>query len=204
MMKKLTTAGFWAMGGAMLIVAVGCNSPAGMAVQLVGKAVDTVDTDKLGKELKGKRASAADAKFGGTIDVYKKVGSLESWRVYPVPMDVLGNMRYVVQMSGMGTIVGVTKVKIDGSGIELAQKLMLDQKVQGKTPSECQKALGMGAPLLTVRSETTGLMTQLYDASLIKGIGSHKYARLRFDASNRCTEVSMVDVSASTEKNPTN
>ena len=188
--------------GVVLIVAAGCNSPAGMAVQLVGKAVDSVETQKLGDELIGKPASAADAKFGQPNDVLAQVGGARKWRVYPGgSMDVLGNQRYVVEMHG-SSIAGVSKVKMDSSGIELARKLMLSNKVEGKSPSECEAALDLGKPLLTARSEKSGMLAQLYDASLVKGVGSPKYARLKFDTNEHCSEVSLVDVNASSGAEP--
>ena len=69
-------------------------------------------------------------------------------------------------------------------------------------PAECEQALKMGRPLLTARSETTGATVQLYDARMIKGIGSPKYCRLRFDANQRCNEVQIIDVSASAGEKP--
>jgi hypothetical protein len=59
----------------------------------------------------------------------------------------------------------------------------------------------MGPPLLTAKSETTGTTVRLYDARTVK-IGSPKYCRLRFDANQRCEEVSIVDVSASEGEKP--
>ena len=177
-------------------LSTGCSSPAGMAVHLVGQAVDDVKANEYNKELAGQPPSAADAKFGGPIDVWNEVDGPRSWRIYPVSMDVLGNQRYVVVVKG-NRIRGVTKVTIDASGIDLARKMMLDQKVQGKTPSEAQAALDMGPPIVTARSTNTGQMAQLYNAQMIQGIGSKQYARLLYDSSGRCTEVKLVDVSAS-------
>jgi len=202
MMRKLK--GVCGVGslGVLLSLAAGCNSPAGMAMQLVGKAVDAAETQKLGDELIGKGPSAADEKFGQPLDTWRQVGGLSEWRVYPVSMDVLGNLRCVVQVSGR-RIVAVSKVKIDGSGIELARKLLYDQKVQGKSPRECETALDLGSPLVTARSEKTGQMCQLYDAKMVPGIGSPQYCRLFFDSSQRCTEAALMDVSASTKDDPT-
>ena len=186
---------------AAILVAGGCNSPAGMAVQLVGKAIDAGEAKKLGDELIGKPPAAADAKFGQPIDVLAQVGGPQKWRVYPVSADLLGNQRYVVEVSG-SAIVGISKVKRDATGIDIAHKMLLDEKVQGKSPSECETALGMGRPLLTARSETTGMTSQLYDARTIKGFGSPKYCRLRFDANQKCDEVQIIDVNASAGEEP--
>ncbi|HVP10644.1 MAG TPA: hypothetical protein VMV94_05580 [Phycisphaerae bacterium] len=183
-----------------ILIAAGCNSPAGMAVHLVGKAVDTGETKKLGDELIGRPPAAADAKFGQPIEVLTQVGGGQKWRIYPVKLDVLDNQRYVVEVSG-NAVVGIFKAKRDATGIDLARKTLLDEKTKGKSPAECGTALGMGAPLLTVRSETNGTTSQLYDARTIK-IGSPKYCRLRFDASQRCDEVQIIDVNASAGEKP--
>ncbi len=197
-MAKIMGAAFCAI---LVVSDVGCNSPVGLAVQLVGTAVDDVQAKKLGDELIGQPPATADAKLGTPIDVLAQVGGSQQWRVYSVSLDVLGNQRYVAEVSE-NQIAGIFKAKIDPSGIDLARKMMLDQKTGGKSPQECEAALEMGAPLLTVRSETTGMMSQLYDARMIKGIGSPKYCRLLFDADQRCTEVYLIDVNASAGEKP--
>jgi len=181
--------------------AVGCNSPAGIAMQVVGKAVDDVETTELGEQLRGQSAAAADKQFGTLIDSWSEVNGPRQWRVYPVEMDVMGNQRNVVQLSD-GEIVAVTKVKIDATGVDLARKLMLDEKVKGKSPQGCEAALGMGPPLVTARSNMSKLLAQLYDAKTLPGIGSPQYCRLKFNSSDLCTEAALVDVSASTVDNP--
>lgn len=187
---------------AIVSITSGCNSPAGMAVQLVGKAVDSVDAKQLGDELIGHSPSAADAKLGQPNDVFAQVGGSRKWRVYPGgTMDVVGNQRYVVEVN-RNSIVGVVKAKIDPSGIDLARKYMYDQKVHGKSPKECEAALDMGPPLMTARSEISGNMAQIYDARMVKEIGSPKYCRLKFDATGRCSEVALIDVSASAGEDP--
>jgi hypothetical protein len=119
---------FAAACAAAILVAAGCNSPAGMAVQLVGKAVDAADAKKLGDELIGKPPADADAKLGQPIDVLAQVDGPQKWRVYPVKLDVMDNQRYVVEVSG-GAITGVAKTKRDATGIDLAHKMLLDDKV---------------------------------------------------------------------------
>lgn len=182
-------------------LAAGCNSPAGMVVQVVGKVVDDQKAKKLAEELMGKRAAVADEKFGQPNDVWKSVNDSREWRVYPVSMDILGNLRYVVQLSH-GRIDGIAKVAMDKSGIDLARSLMLDQKVDGKTPSQCESALDMGPPVVTAKSQNSGLMSQLYNAQLVKGVGSPQYCRLLFDANGRCNECKLIDVSASAGQAP--
>lgn len=184
-----------------IVGGAGCHSPVGMAVQLVGKAVDSVETKQLGDELIGKPASAADSRLGEPMDVLSEVGGPRIWRVYSVPSDIAGNERYVVEVSGE-SVASVAKVKRDATGIDLARKMLLDQKLDGKTPVECEAALGMGRPLLTVRSRTAGTISQLYDARPLRGIGSPKYCRLQYDVGEHCIEVHMIDVGASSGGEP--
>jgi hypothetical protein len=184
-----------------LAATVGCVTGAKIAVQVVGKVVDDAEAKKLGDELIRRDAAAADARLGPPLDVWRNTGDAREWRVYPVSLDLRGNDRYVVQMSD-GKVVGVAKVAIDDSGMDIARNLLLDQKVTGKTPAECETALAMGPPLVTARSEKTGHMAQLYDAKLVQGVGSPKYCRLLFDASGRCNECKLVDVSASAGQAP--
>src|SRR5262245_47733253 len=99
-----------ALGAALTAVVAGCNSPTGIAIQLVGKAVDAVETQKLGEELVGKAPVAADQKLGQTVDTWQQVQGPTEWRVYSVPLDPLGKQRYVVQTS-RGAIVSVAKVR---------------------------------------------------------------------------------------------
>jgi hypothetical protein len=193
MLRKTLNAAACAL---VLAMVTGCNSPAGMVIQVVGKVVDDQKAKELAEKLMGKPAAAADAEFGQPMAVWKEVSGARTWRAYPVSMDILGNQRYVVQLNS-GRIAGIAKVAQDKSGIDLARKLMLAQKVEGKTPSQCQTALDMGPPVITARNEATGLMAQLYNAQLVQGVGSPQYCRLLFDASGHCNECSLIDVSAS-------
>jgi hypothetical protein len=200
-MKKTTALG----STCVVIVALssaGCHSPAGMAMQLFGKAVDTVETQALGDELVGQNMAAADVRLGKASDAWREVGGSREWRVYPVAMDVLGSQRYVVQVVDK-MITAVAKVKIDATGVEVARKLMYQDKVIGKSPEDCETALGMGPPLVTARSESTGMISQLYDARIVKEVSGRQYCRLRFNSNERCSEVALVDVSASSKDDPT-
>ncbi len=187
--------------GVAMLAAVGCNSPAGMAVQVVGKVMDDEQAKKMGDELLGKGASSVDAKLGQPVDVWQETRGPREWRVYSVPNDLLGNERYVAQLTS-GKVVGIAKVYIDKTGLDLARKLMLDQKVVGKTPSECEAALGMGPPLVTARGEKNGMTAQLYNAQMVQGVGSMQYCRLLFDSSGHCTECKLIDLGGSVGQAP--
>ncbi len=184
--------------GVFLATGFGCSpvSVASDAVKVVGKVVDDEQTSKLASELVGQPASAADAKLGPPQDILRDVNDLRTWRVYPAPMDPLGNQRYVVKVSG-GQITAVSKEEIDSSGMELAKKLLYDEKAKGKTASEVEGALGMGPPVATVRSEMTGQVIQFYNAPSLTGMGGPKLCRVKYDANGRCSQVDMVEVGAS-------
>ncbi len=187
--------------GLAMLVSVGCTTAVSTGMKVVGKVVDDSQAKQLGEELLGKDAAAVDAKLGQPLDVWRDTRGPREWRVYPVPMNVMGNERYVAQLNN-GKVAGIAKVALDKSGVDLARKLMLDQKVDGKTPAECQTALDMGPPLVTARSEKTGIMAQLYNAKMIQGVGSPQYCRLLFDAGGHCTECSLVDVGGSVGQVP--
>jgi hypothetical protein len=93
------------------------------------------------------------------------------------------------QVNGNGLWL-VYPVKMD-----LARSLYYYEKVKGKTPADAQTSLGLGPPQLVVVSETTGQMSQLYNASMMEGITGQVYCILRFDG-GVCTKVDMVKVAA--------
>ena len=179
----------------------GCGNPATEAVkigiQVVGKVVDDVEVDKLGKELLGQSAGKADEVLGATEDVYAAVNDDRQWRVYPVPVDVLGNQRYVVETT-RGHIVLVEKVEKDSGKLDIPLELVYHEKLKGKTPEQCQAELNMGPPVMVVRSETTGLLFRFYDARLIKEFSKPHYLIARFDENGKCDKVKFAEVAAST------
>ncbi len=182
----------------------GCN-PVGTAVKfgvhLVGREVDDEETKKLGRELIGRRISAADEKFGRRKDTLRDVNSDREWVTYPTKLDVLGKKSYVVEVAN-NRIVALSKTESEGSELDIPRKLILEGKVKGKLPRECEAALGMGPPLLTVRSERFGVISQIYDARISEELGGQKYCILRFDRTRQCRMVKLVEVTASTKKSP--
>ena len=69
---------------------------------------------------------------------------------------------------------------------------VLSPKVMGKSPAACEAKLGMGAPLLTVRSKNTSQVIQLYDARAVKELQSPHYCVLRFSPANVCEQIDLV------------
>lgn len=183
----------------------GCSaSPVGLATKIVGTVIDDEDVKSKAKEYIGKPAYLANEKLGQPIDTFHDVNSAREWRTYHVKLDPLNLSRYLVEILN-NRIVAVTKAKLYGDpAIGLTQQTIAYEKVKGQTPSGCEAALGQ-APLLTVRSEKTGQLIQLYDASLIniEGVTKPDYYIARFDSAGVCNKLEFVSVSASTKDRPT-
>lgn len=175
----------------------GC-SPVGTAVKIgvhvVGKVVDDAETDKLGGQLLGRNAAQADSVLGQPVDVYTDVSSSRQWRTYPVPIDILNSQRYVVEVVN-DRIVLVNKVKMDSGKVDIALALIYHEKLKGKSPTECEADLKMGAPLLILRN-STGQLTQIYDARLIKELPKPHYCIVRYDTGGHCEKVKLAEVAA--------
>lgn len=186
-----------AASGMVLTLAAGCSTAVSMGVKMVGKAVDDEEANKMGDALIGQPVAAADAKLGQPEDVLREIGGGRQWRVYPAPMNVLGNQRYVVQAQG-GVINAVSKEEVDASGKDLAEKMFYDVKAKGKTPQEAEAALGLGPPLVAAISRKTGQMVEFYQMPSLTGLSSPKLCRLKFDATGHCTSVDIVDVGGTT------
>lgn len=77
--------------------------------------------------------------------------------------------------AGGGTHQNVTSDNMDDALVQQysdpveyeAILAVLRPKVMGKSPSECEEALGMGPPMLTVRSKPTGQKIRLFDARVV-------------------------------------
>ena len=188
-----------AASGMTLTALAGCSTAVSMGVKMVGKAVDDEEATKMGDALIGQPASAADAKLGAPQDVLREIGGGRQWRIYPAPMNVLGNQRYVIQVQG-GQITAVSKEEVDASGKAMAEKLYYDVKAKGKTPQEAEAALGLGPPIVAAVSRMTGQMVEFYQVPSLAGMSMSgpKLCRLKFDSSGHCTAVDIVDVGAST------
>lgn len=193
--------GTFVLAATAIVLVAGC-SPVSMGVKLgvkvVGKVVDDEETKKLGQQLVGQRPAAADQLLGPRANVLRQVNGNGMWLVYPVKMDVLGMSRYVVAVVN-NRIVTVQMVGKDTGDVDMARNVYYYAKVKGKIPADAQASLGLGAPQLVVRSETTGQLSQLYDASMVEGLGSQVYCILRFDGGT-CSKVEMVKVNASTDQ----
>ena len=193
----------WTMS-LLLASAAGCNpisTGAKYGARLVGDVIEDGDVKQRGQALVGRPVSAADEMCGKPIDVFKDVGSDRRWQTYPVKLDVLGHQRYVVEVLS-NKIVSVSKSEKSGRKVDIPRALLLEAKVKGKSPQECEAKLELGRPLLAARSENTKRLVQLYDASMMTDLGTPHYCIARFDENDRCNELEFVAVGASTKKNP--
>lgn len=183
----------------LVFLCCGCNpisTGASIGMKLVGKGIDDAETSKLADELVGKNPSAADQKLGQPEDIWRDVYSTREWRSYHVKMDVLNKQRIVVECA-FGQIVKIQMIERYGEDIDYPLEIVYLAKAKGKTPSECQKALELGAPLLTVRSEKTHTLLQIYDTRMIKELSSPHDCFVRYDQNDRCNKVDLVEVQAS-------
>lgn len=182
----------------LVTVASGCN-PVSTAVKIgvhvVGKVVEDEETDKLGDQLLGKNASQADATLGKPIDVYADVNSSREWRTYPVPMDVLKTHRYVVEVAA-NRIVLVEMVATDSEKVDIPLEILYHEKLKGKAPPECEADLKMGAPIMSMRSQSTRQLIQIYDARLIKELPKPHYCIVRYDTGGHFEKVKFAEVAA--------
>ena len=191
----------------MLLAAIGafssgCVSAVGIGVKLVGKAVDAADVKKREKELLGAKLSAADEMFGKCLDTLRDINSDRSWVIYPVENDIMGKDRYVVEVAAERIVALSRTEKNSDPKRDFPRALIIKNKIKGKSPKECAAELDMGEPVLAVRSDATGLLSQIYDARHFKELGSPDYCILRFDEQELCMGVEFLGIGASTKKEP--
>jgi hypothetical protein len=184
--------------GLLSVLLIGGCSPTTSAIKLgaklVGKAVGHDQAEQWRKELVGHSLSVADAKFGRRVDVYRDVHSANRWVVYDDAKDPLHLHRIIVAERG-GIVGAVTKASKFGSPkTSIPEAALYSSKAKGKSPAECETALGLGPPLITARNERTGRLRQVYKAGLIeiKGITSPHYCLVAFGADGRCERVDVV------------
>jgi hypothetical protein len=190
----------------LVVATVGCEGPwssvAKIGVKVVGEAVHEVDVDKHAKELVGQPVEKADAEFGQRIETAVDTQSPRELMVYPVKDDLLGKTRWVVEAEN-SRIVALSKAdhNPDG-GKDIIKDALLDRKLLNKTPAEFQDEKKFRNPVLTLRSKDTGNLIRVYDVKGITDLLGAKYCVLRFDASDRCQDIRLVGVPASTKKDP--
>ncbi len=194
----------WTTPLALCLASFGCSvTPMGMAMHLAGEAVNDVDAREKAKQCVGVTVPEADAKLGAPIDVLADVHSTRTWRSYSVPMDPLKSSRYVAEVNN-GRVIALSKVqRYSDAAVYAATLAVLTPKVKGKTSAQCQSNLEMGPPLLTVRSQKTGRLIQLYDARMVKELQAPHYCILRFSRANSCEEIDLVKAYRADGRDPT-
>ncbi len=184
------------------VLSSGCITAVGIGVNLVGKAVDAADVKEREKELLGANLTAADEMFGKCLDTLRDINSDRSWVIYPVELDLLGNDRYVVEVAAERIVALSRTERNSDPKRDFPRALIIESKIKGKPPRECAAELDMGDPVLTVRSDVTALLSQIYDARHFKELGSPDYCILRFDEQGLCMGVEFLGIGASTKKEP--
>lgn len=188
---------------AALAVSSGCVSAVSAGISLVGRVVDDADVKDHAGVLIGQNVTAADERFGKRIDIMREVDGPRTWHIYPVSnLNFLGKDRYVVEVRN-NEVIALTRAETTSDPkTDVPRALIVAAAADGKSPEECQAKLDMGKPLLTARSDETGLISQTYDARLIEAFGRPHYCVLRFDKNQKCNKVEFIGVGASTEDNP--
>jgi len=182
---------------------LGCTAAVSVGISLVGRVVDDADVKDHAKELMGKDVAAADERFGKRLDTLREINGPRTWHIYPVTnLNVLGKDRYVVEVRN-NRIIAITRAETTSDPkTDIPRALVIASAADGKSPAECEAELDFGKPLLTARSDSTGLLSQTYDARIIKEFSRAHYCVLRFDEHERCSQVEFIGVGASTKDEP--
>jgi len=192
------------IAGMMLAAgSAGCRAlPTSYAMMVVGDIVSDVDVKDRQAELMGKTATAADAMFGKPRAILVDPRRDRRLIVYPVKGDLLGQKRYVVELVE-DRIVALSKTteNIDGAE-DIIKAAALRDKLLKRTPSECRRAGDFDRPALVLRDQNTWNLVHVYDVRNITNLRGARYCVLKFDADNRCQEVKLVGVAASTKDDP--
>ena len=190
---------------ALLVLTIGgCRAhPISLATLIAGDAINDADVKDRRSQLVGQDEAAVDSMFGQRletlIDVERRNVSII---FYPVENDLFKKSRYIVELED-GVIVMFAKTKQDLDGIEdLIHDANLERKLIGKTPKECSRDGDLGTPLRTFRSREQDQVLRVYDIRHWSDFMGARYCILRFDAHNRCQDVTLMGVSATTKKDP--
>jgi hypothetical protein len=187
----------------LISLVTGCSpysTAAKIGIKVVGDAVHEADVDKHAKELVGQPVAKADAELGDRIETAVDTQSPRELMVYDVKDDPFHKTRWVVEAEN-GRIVALSKAEHNpDGGKDIIRKALLDKKLMNKTPAEFQDEKKYSNPVLTLRSKDTGNLIRVYDVKGITDLLGAKYCVLRFDASDRCQEIRLVGVPASTKK----
>lgn len=202
MRMKMTMALALTISSLTALVVSGCGAtPVGLAVNVVGAAVNDADVKDKAAILMGASVADCDAVLGQPLDAFHSDQPVRDWRAYPVKNDVVGNYRYLIEFRG-GRVIAVSKAqRVSDVVVDAATYAYFKEKCMGQSPESCQFAIG-NPPVVSAKSLTTGQFIQLYDARVVKSVQKPYYAVLRFGADNTCTEIRIQKAVASTQRDP--
>ncbi len=188
----------------LCFIAGGCRAhPGSLATLIASDAINDADVKDRRSKLIGQGETAADSMFGARLETLVDVERQGvSIIFYPVKNDLFKKSRYIVELED-GVIVVFAKAKMNIDGVEdLIHDANLERKLIGKTPAQCSQEDDLGEPLRTLRSREKGQLMRIYDIRHWSDFLGARYCVLRFDSRDRCQDVSLLGVSASTKKDP--
>ena len=189
---------------AAAVAIAGCRAhPVSLAITLIGDVVDDRDVKEREDALIGHPPSAADTMFGKRHDTLIDVAGNHQWIIYPEPGESLAESFYVV-VTRDDIITELFKCKRNIDGLEdLEHTREIENEAFGKSPEQCEAALRFEPPLLIMRSQASNVIARFYGARNWTHTRQARYCLLVFDQENRCQEVRMIGVTATTHHTPT-
>ena len=188
----------------LALIAGGCRAhPGSLATLIASDAINDADVKDRRSKLVGQDEAAADRMFSERLETLVDVERPNvSIIFYPVKIDLFKSSRYVVELED-GLIVVFAKAKQNIDGVEdLIHDANLEKKLIGKTPAQCSREDDLGEPLRTLRSREKKQLMRIYDIRHWSDFMGARYCVLRFDSNDRCQDVTLLGVSASTKKDP--
>ena len=201
---RQTLAGTLIVIGLLATVAGGCRAhPVSLVGMFAGDAISDADVKDRRDQLIGQGEATADTMFGTRLETLEDVKYRGvSMIAYPDKLDLLKASRYIVEVE-KGRITAFAKIKRNIDGIEdLIHRANLEKKLLGKTPPECTLVDNLGEPLRALRSRERGHLVRIYDIRHWSDFMGARYCVLRFDDDERCRDVTLFGVSATTKKDP--
>ncbi|MBN1554149.1 MAG: hypothetical protein JXA11_05355 [Phycisphaerae bacterium] len=187
-----------------ILVLGGCRAhPVSLASLIAGDAVNDADVKDRREKLMGRKEAAADEMFGRRLETLVDVDRPDVKIIfYPVKLDLFKKSRYIVELED-GVIVVFSKTKQNIDGVEdMIHDANLERKLKGKTPAQCSRDGELGQPLRTLRSKEKGQLLRIYDIRHWSDFLGARYCVLRFDQNDRCEDITLLGVSATTKKDP--
>lgn len=192
------------LGGVCMLSSSGCRlHPVSLASMAIGDVIIDADVKKHQEKLYGEPVASADEMFGERQEtlVYADDPGRELI-TYLVKGDLLDDQSWVVEARD-GRLVALSRVKRNIDGVEdVVKAAAIKSKVMGKSPADCSRDAELKEPLATLRSRDTGEVMRVYDVRNWTNTRGARYCVLRFDQEERCRDIRLVGVSASTLKDP--